>query len=209
MVTLFAGIGCASLAPDTAANVAALEAFDAAPARLPAPETGGEAQAYLSGSLSAMHAGKPAHAAMFLDAILRSDHLTDRGRANVYWLASEAHRLAKHDDALLDALGGFLVASAVLPSDDELRVREVEARATLLARKVKDRALFGKSPGAAIPVEDARDPSGIVAELGCVEDKVATMPASQLDERRLEQRRMICSESGDSLVLWFDVTHTR
>ncbi|HEY4223671.1 MAG TPA: hypothetical protein VGO62_20080, partial [Myxococcota bacterium] len=112
-----------------------------------------------------------------------------------------------------DALGGFLVAAEVLPPDDELREREVEARSTLLARKVKNTALFGKSPESAIVVEDARDAPGVVAELGCVEDAVSSSgsPSGQ----RLEQRRVICNAAsglgaaGDSLVLWFDVTQAR
>ncbi len=175
------------------------------PAHLPAPRTSGEAQAYLAGSLAAMRAGKPEHAALFLDAMLHSDHLTDRGRANVYWFAAEAHRQAGQEDALVDALGGFLVAVEVVPADDEMLRRAVDARAMLLARKLKTHPLLGKSPGAAIPVEDARDPSGLVAELGCVEDAVSTVPGA--GGRRLEERRVICNDTGESLVLFFDVTH--
>jgi hypothetical protein len=149
-----------------------------------------------------MRAGKPADAAVFLDAILRSDHLTERGRANVYWLDAEAHRLAGDDDAHVDALGGFLVAAEVLPPDDDMKKREVDARSALIARKVKARALFGKTPDAAIPVEDARDPSGVVAELGCVEGGVSVASSG---ERRVEERRLVCRDRP--VVLFFDVTH--
>src|SRR3954468_6130897 len=99
-VAVVAGIaaGCATTArdhtggaPDAVSGLAGLD-------KLPPPDTGGEAQAYLSGSLAAMRAGKPADAAVFLDAILRSDHLSERGRANVYWLAAEAHGMAGDDD---------------------------------------------------------------------------------------------------------------
>lgn len=175
------------------------------PARLPAPETTIEAQAYLSGAIAALRASQPKHATVFIDAILRSDHLTDRGRANVYWLGAEAHRLARNDQGLVDALGGFLVAAAVLDPDDDMRVREVEARATLVARRLQSdpTSRLGKTPDEAIPVEDARDPSGIVAELGCVEDS-----KTQHQETALEERHVTC-RSGRPLVLWFDLTHSR
>lgn len=182
-----------------------------APARLPAPESSHEAQTYLSGALAALRANQPQHAALFLDAILGSDHLSDRGRANIYWLAADAHRMAGHDDGYVDALGGFLVAADLLPVDEELRRREVEARARLLARKVRRDPLLGKSPHAAIRVEDARDPSGVAAELGCVEQAVSThglTDAEDHQERRLEERRLLCEGEGRPVVLWFDVTPT-
>jgi hypothetical protein len=174
----------------------------AAPDRLPAPQSTQEAQTYLSGALAAMRANQPQHAALFLDAILDSDHLSDRGRANIYWLAADAHRLAGHEAAYIDALGGFLVAADLLPIDSEMRRREVEARAALVARKVKRDPFLGKTPRDAIRVEDARDPAGIAAELGCVEDAVSTHGEP---DRRLEERRLICRGRGD-VVLWFDVT---
>lgn len=198
-------VGCASapaartpIAFDDIASVARLE-----PARLPAPETSIEAQAYLTGAIAALRASQPKHASVFIDAILRSDHLTDRGRANVYWLGAEAHRLAGDERGLVDSLGGFLVAAAVLPPEenDDMRVREVEARATLVARRLQADPTLGKTPEAAIPVEDARDAPGIVAELGCVEDSKEAHDA-------LEERRLVC-RSGAPLVLWFDLTHTR
>ena len=170
-------------------------------ARLPSPETSIEAQAYLTGAIAALRASQPKHASVFIDAILRSDHLTDRGRANVYWLGAEAHRLSGNEQGLVDSLGGFLVAAAVLPPEDDMRVREVEARAALVARRLQSDPALGKTPGDAIPVEDARDAPGIVAELGCVED-------SKLAHDALEERRVIC-RSGAPLVLWFDLTHTR
>lgn len=180
------------------------------PDRLPAPDTTAEAQAYLSGAIAALRASQPKHATAFIDAILRSDHLTERGRANVYWLAAEAHRLAGDDDGLVDSLGGFLVSAAVLEPDDDMQLREVEARAAIVARKVKVDSVLGKTPNDAIQVEDVRDASGIVAELGCgargdsryVEQKVAAHGAA------LEERRLICTGTGEPLVLWFDLTHS-
>ena len=47
----------------------------------------------------------------------------------------------------------------------------------------------------------------MVAELGCVEDNVSTIPDAHA--RRLERRAVICNETGESLVLFFDVTATR
>lgn len=175
------------------------------PARLPPPEDARDAQTYLSGALAALRANQPAHAALFLDAILKSDHLSDRGRANVYWLAADAHRQAGHDSAHADALGGFLVAAEVLPDDEDLRRREVEARAALVARRLKLDPSLGKSPLDAIRVEDARDVTGVAAELGCVEDGGATHGK---EDRLLEERRLICREAG-RVVLWFDVTQVR
>ncbi len=195
-------VGCANApmrAPISLEDIASVAHLETA--RLPAPETSIEAQAYLTGAIAALRASQPKHASVFIDAILRSDHLTDRGRANVYWLGAEAHRLAGNERGLVDSLGGFLVAAAVLPPDDDMRVREVEARATLVARRLQADPTLGKTPDEAIPVEDARDAPGIVAELGCVED-------SKLAHDALEERRVIC-RSGAPLVLWFDLTHTR
>jgi hypothetical protein len=207
--------GCASappvaghalgLAPRSvgAAGLETVAALTEAPARLPPPESTQEAQSYLSGALAALRADQPQHAALFLDAILGSDHLSDRGRANIYWLAADAHRSAGHDEAYVNALGGFLVAADLLPLDEDLRRREVEARAALLARKLKRDPQLGKSPEDAIRVEDAREAAGVAAELGCVEDAVATHGES---ERRLEERRLKCHGREDHVVLWFDVT---
>jgi hypothetical protein len=204
------GIGCAGAAravkpgidlDDLGSELGSVARSGAEPARLPAPDTSIEAQAYLTGAIAALRASQPKHASVFIDAILRSDHLTDRGRANVYWLGAEAHRLAGNERGLVDSLGGFLVAAAVLPHDDDMRVREVEARAALVARRLQADPTLGKSPDEAIPVEDARDAPGIVAELGCVED-------SKRAHEALEERRVIC-RSGAPLVLWFDLTHTR
>src|SRR5437016_722683 len=115
-------VGCATT---TSAELMPL-ASEQMPEHLPAPQTSAEARAYLAGSLAAMRADKPTHALLFLDAILRSDHLTERGRADVYWLSVEANRLARDEPALTEALGGFLVASAIVPSDDDMRAREIE-----------------------------------------------------------------------------------
>ena len=216
--------GCASTgpafpstaSPELIAHLQALRSAEAEPVIIPPPEDTTEAQAYLSGALASMRSGQPRQAAAFLDAILKSDHLSDRGRANVYWLAADAHHLAGNDERYVDCLAGFLVAAEVLPQDGDMRKREVDARAALVARKLKTSPVLGKSPSEAIHVEDARDPSTIVAELVCgrtgryVEDIVAKHGAADGDtSRQLEERRLRCSEGGSQLVLWFDVTHTR
>lgn len=206
MFVVVVGIGCANAPRATTETAQALSSIGmrakiAEPARLPPPETSIEAQAYLSGAIAALRASQPKHASVFIDAILRSDHLTDRGRANVYWLGAEAHRQAGDERGLVDSLGGFLVAAAVLPHDDDMRAREVEARATLVARRLAQDPTLGKSPSEAIPIEDTREASGIVAELGCIED-------SKTAHDVLEERRVIC-RSGAPLVLWFDLTNTR
>src|SRR5262245_42323712 len=83
--------------------------------KLPPPPTPGAAQAMLSASVDALRAGAPDTAAAFLDAIIRSDHLTDRGRTNVYWLLAQASRAAGQEERMIDAFGGFLVASQIVP----------------------------------------------------------------------------------------------
>jgi hypothetical protein len=202
---------CATSAPIRPTIIQATPALEQY--KLPAPPTPGAAQAMLSASIDAMRAGSPDTAAIFLDAIVRSDHLTDRGRTNVYWLLAQANRAAGNEDRMLDAFGGFLVASQIVPTDDDLKQREVEARSILLANKVASRDL-GKTPEAAIPVEDARDPPSIVAELSCgpngrasyVEDAVSTF--QNPSQRMLESRTLTCTSDGHQIVLWFDVTHS-
>ena len=105
------------------------------PVRLPTPDTAVEAQFYMKGAIAALRAGEPEHSAMFLEAILRSDHLTDRGRANVYWLLAEARRIGARDPELVDALGGFLIAASVVPEDLDIQGRTEEAQAHLLAAR--------------------------------------------------------------------------
>jgi hypothetical protein len=188
------------------------------------PASAAEAQAYLGSAVAALRVNRPQRAVVFIDAILRCDHLTERGRANVYWLSAEAHRLAGNEQGFVDALGGFLVSAAVLEprvsprpvgtsaiSDDEMRAREVEARAAILARKVKADPRLGKTRADAIRIEDTRDAPGIVAELACgasgrsryVQQNVASHGEA------FEERRLVCQSTGEQLVLWFDLTHTR
>lgn len=204
---------CATTTPTVAALAPTTEL---APEPLPPPRTAAEAQLFLSASVAALRAGQGAHAAMFLDAILRSHHLTDRGRANLYWLLADAHRArlaaqgATHADRpLIDALGGFLVAADVLEPDPELSARQVEARAVLVATRLRTDPLLGVSPESPIAVEDAREPAGVVAEMRCGPRGERYYERAVSNEGDLESRQLVCAGDGTLRTLWFDVSQAR
>lgn len=142
-----------------------------------------------------------------LSAVLRSDYLTDHGRAGLYWLLAEASD-GVDDARRKDALGGYLVAASVLPPDPEILSRSRTARGALLAMKIQQQAL-GLSPTRAILVPTHTDADIVVAALSCghggdgryVERR---LPGSFRGEA-LEPRRLLCSENGDELTLWFRV----
>lgn len=203
-----------------ATATAAIEAPPAEVARasepLPPPRTPAEAQFFLSASIAALRAGQGGHAALFLDAILRSDHLTDRGRANLYWLLADAHRVrlssegaTTADTALIDALGGFLIAADVIEPDAELSERQVEARAILVATRLRSDPLLGMSPDAPILVEDARDPASVVAELRCGPRLERYYERAVSSVGALESRQLVCAGDGTLRTLWFDVSQAR
>jgi hypothetical protein len=212
LLLVMAVMGACATAPPRAAVVA--EADSAASlGRLPPPPTPGVAEAMLNAAIDAMRGGEPGTAAVLLDAIVRGDHLTERGRANVYWLLAHAHRAAGDEAPMLDAFGSFLLASAVLEVNGEaredLRAREVAARSVLVAHRVASEPRLGKSPDAAIPVEDVRDPAGIVAEMSCGGRRSYQEGAvSQVRgvHGPLESRQLTCTHDGSSLVLWFDLS---
>lgn len=139
-------------------------------------------------------------------AMLRSDFLTDHGRANLYWLLAEAS-VGVDDDRRRDALGGYLVAASLIPPDPDVVTRMRKARGALLAMKVQQQAL-GLTPAHAIRVPSHTDADLVVAALSCGHD------GGRYVERRLpgtfrgealEPRRLLCSENGDELTLWFRV----
>jgi hypothetical protein len=139
-------------------------------------------------------------------AMLRSDFLTDHGRANLYWLLADAS-VGFDDDLQSDALGGYLVAATLLPPDPDVATRVRKARGALLALKVQRQAL-GLTPAQAIRVPSHTDADLVVAALSCGND------GGRYVERRLpgtfrgdalEPRRLLCSENGDELTLWFRV----
>jgi hypothetical protein len=142
-----------------------------------------------------------------LTAVLRSDFLTDHGRAGLYWLLAQASD-GVDDDRRRDALGGYLVAASLLPPDPELVSRTRKARGALLAMKVEQQAL-GRTPTQAILVPTHTDADIVVAALSCgqagdgryVERR---LPGTFRGEA-LEPRRLLCSENGDELTLWFRV----
>ncbi|MBI1948922.1 MAG: hypothetical protein HYS27_24760 [Deltaproteobacteria bacterium] len=204
---------CVSAAPaiivETPVEAAAVEP-------LPPPRTPAEAQIFLSASIAALRAGEGAHAALFLDAILRSDHLTDRGRANLYWLLVDAHRArlarlgATHADvALVDALGGFLVAADVLEADADMALQQAEARAVLTATRLRIDPDLGQSPAAPIIVEDASDPAGVIAALRCGPRDEPYYERQVSSVGGLESRELVCAGDGTLRTLWFDVSLAR
>jgi hypothetical protein len=207
---------CATSSTRTAPALADATAIDAAPEALPPPRSPAEAQMFLSASIAALRAGQGGHAAVFLDAILRSDHLTDRGRANLYWLLADAHRMrlasqgAEHaDEALVEALGGFLVAADVVEPDPELSERQVAARSILVASRLRTDPLLGVSPDSPIIVEDAREPASVVSELRCGPRAEPYYERAVSNVGGLESRQLVCAGDGTLRTLWFDVSLTR
>ena len=127
-----AAVGPAARAADAAASQPALP-------RLPAPRTLAQAEALIEATLAAMEAHQPRHALVFLDALRRSDRLTDRGRANLYWMTAEAARAAGDAVTERDALGGFLVAAQLLPDDDIIGARARAAQQGFVALRAQAR----------------------------------------------------------------------
>ena len=203
---------CATPAPALVAEAVPAPTLDA----LPAPETPAEAQIFWSAAVAALRAGDNEHAALFLDAILGSDHLTDRGRANLYWLLVDAHRgrlaarrATQIDAALVDALGGFLVAADVIEPDPDLAARQVEARAILTATRLRVDPVLGQSPEAPIIVEDSRDPAGLIAELRCGPRAERYHERAVSSVGGLESRELVCAGDGTLRTLWFDLSFAR
>lgn len=147
-----------------------------------------------------------AEALPLLVALRGTDFLTDRGQANLYWLIAEA-ALGVDEAVRLDALGGFVVASGLLPDEPDQRERRRHARAALLAHQVRHKAL-GRSADDAIVVLSTREADVVVASLGCgtggdgryVERR---LPGVLRDDELPRARRLLCTENGDELTLWF------
>ncbi len=173
---------------------------------LPRPQNPAEAGLLVGEAMAALQRGERRAAIPRLQALLRSDFLSERGRANLYWLLADAADGV--DEGLRrDALGGYLVAASVLPADPDVRDRIGRARAQLLAEHVSSAAL-GRSPDRAIDVDDAREVDGVVAALQCGRrggryvDRGGRIAG--VDDG-LAVRRLLCTETGDELVLWFRV----
>lgn len=159
--------------------------------------------------------GDEAGAAMIFQAVLASDLLTDRGRANLYWVLAGLHRELQEPEKEAEALGAFLVASEVLEVDPQTQARQLVARSVRAALRVKEQAAFGRSPNSAIQVEDTREPSSILASLNCGSDgngrylDVSIDSYEPIDGNRLQHRKATCDENGDVLELWFDLSYAR
>jgi len=192
----------------TAATTTALRSDDDTVAPVPATPRNPAGAAVLIADLSArLDEGDRRGAVPLLVALLHSDLLTDQGRANFYWLLADT-AAGIDDDVRQDALGGFIVAASVLPEDLETRRRLRQARGALLAIKIKQQAL-GASPQQAIVVPSTTDADIVVAALDC-----GKAGDGRYVERRLPgalrgddptPRRLLCTENGDVLTLWFRV----
>ncbi len=149
-------------------------------------------------------------------AVLGTDYLTDKGRANLYWMRAESCSEIDDEDGRRDALLGFLVASELAagraPADDDLESRQVRARSTLTAMRVEEDPRFGRSPELPIAVEDLREPASVISSLACGPERDAhyvdvAIRSVRKEQSRLVHRRAECEGDGAVLELWFDVTH--
>lgn len=173
------------------------------------PQSPQEAQAMLELAAAYMTEHRPKDALPLLLAMRGSDFLTDRGHANLYWMIAESAD-GLDEAARLDAFGGFVVVSGLLPADFEQLDRRRRARAALLAHRVSNTHL-GTSPDMPIVVPTARDVDVVVASLACGRDGDGTyierrLPLGLRDDDA--PRRLLCTENGDELVLWFEVEAT-
>lgn len=200
--------GTAGTAGTTTTTATALRSDDTSLAPPPAtPRTPASAAVLIADLSARLDDGDRRGAVPLLGALLRSDLLTDQGRANFYWLLADT-AAGIDDDVRQDALGGFIVAASVVPEDAETRRRLRQARGALLAIKIKQQAL-GASPQQAIVVPSTTDADIVVAALEC-----GKAGDGRYVERRLPgalrgddpaPRRLLCTENGDVLTLWFRV----
>lgn len=172
------------------------------------PQTPSEAGLLIAEAVDLLQRHEGAPALRRFEALLRCDFLTERGRANLYWLAAEAARDV--DDAKrADALAGYLVAASVVPADPEIKDKIGRARAMLLADKVQGGGA-GRSPDRAIVVDNAGEADSLVAQLGCGARGRSPyierhgLVTTHADDQPAP-RRLLCTENGDELVLWFRI----
>lgn len=189
--------------------------FDASPpvaATVPKPQSPAEASVLIADAVDFLRRGDGAsHAAALvrLEALLRCDFLTERGRANLYWLAADAARDVD-DTRHREHLAAYIVAASVVPTDPEIRDRVRRARGTLLVDKVQSTGL-GVSPERAIVVDSVTEADTLVAQLGCGPrrqspyiERRGLVTAADHDDT-VSPRRLLCTENGDELVLWFRI----
>jgi hypothetical protein len=197
--------------PGTAAALQSPRDFDASPPpavvlpEVSRPRTPAEAGALVGEALGCLQRGDKQGAVPRLVALLRSDFLSERGRANLYWLLAEAAD-GVDDERRRDALGGYLVAASVLDTEPEVRERMARARAWLVASDVRMLAL-GTSPERAIDVASRGEADVVVAALPCGQrggryvDRGGVVDRAR--DKSLTPRRLLCTETGDELTLWF------
>lgn len=176
------------------------------------PESRFEARDMLERAFQAAADGQHEVAAAHYGAVLATDYLTDRGRANLYWMRAESFAALDDDDGRRDALLGFLVASELSPLDAEAEQKRLLARSALTAMRVEEDPAFGRSPEEAITVEDLREPASIMSSLSCGPRRDAqyvdvAIRSVRKEESALVHRRAECERDGAVLELWFDVTH--
>ncbi len=207
VVVVSGAAGCATAAVTPVAPVAAAVGDGPPlPLDIQRPQSPQEAGAMLALATSYLEQDRRREALPLLLALRGADYLTDRGQANLFWLISEA--AVGSDEALrLDALGGFVIASGLLPDDPDQRERRRHARAALLAHQVRHAAL-GQTADNAVVVMSTREADVVVAALGCgtggdghyVERR---LPGVLRDDELPRARRLLCTENGDELTLWF------
>jgi len=174
-----------------------------------------DAELVLERGFGALERGDDASGLGYLRAVLRSDFLTPRGRAQVYWSAAGAARRIGDRSGERSLLEGFLLVRETLSDDErgkdaDLAVQASIARGVLLAHQVEDRGL-GRAPSSALVVEDEDDTRATVAALSCGEGgrDALTFVDEALVEREgniLLRRGVVCASGGDRFHLWFDVS---
>lgn len=174
-----------------------------------------DAELVLERGFTALERGDDAVGLGYLRAVLRSDFLTPRGRAQVYWSAAGAARRIGDRDGERSHLEGFLLVRETLPDDDhardaDLAIQASIARGVLLAHQVEERGL-GRAPSSALVVEDEGDTRATIAALSCGEDgrdALAFVDEALVErgENILLRRGVVCTSGGDRFHLWFDVS---
>jgi len=201
---------CATPVASTARSLPRDFSDAAQPATVAKPQTPAEAASLVAEAVDLLQRHEPGALPRF-EALLRCDFLTERGRANLYWLAAEAARGV--DDARhRDHLAGYLVAVSVVPADFKSQEKTRKARALLLVDKVQSSQL-GDSPSRAIVVGDSGEADLVVSQLGCgargespyIERHGLVTTGSTRQQDAPSPRRLLCTENGDELVLWFQI----
>jgi len=179
------------------------------------PQRYSDAEFVLERGFTALDAGADATALGYLRAVLRSDFLTPRGRAQVYWTAAGAARRIGDRSGERSHLEGFLLVRETLPDrelddDSDLAVQASIARGVLLAHQIESRGL-GRAPRSALVVEERDDTRAAIAALGCGNDGASML--TFVDEALVEangntllRRGVSCTSDGDRFNLWFDVS---